>query len=75
MVSKRWTSVNLNKKHICFLDNLSKDCKFSGGRKLRRTSILRALLTASQSLKINVAKVKSEKELKERILESFKRNH
>ncbi|MDD5236557.1 MAG: hypothetical protein PHU91_02715 [Candidatus Omnitrophica bacterium] len=73
MFKKVWTSVNLSKKEICFLDEISKNCKFSGGRKLRRTSILRALLVAGKRLNIDVNRVKSEKELKERVLVSFKK--
>ena len=72
MIKKSWTTVALNKKQICFLDGISKTSKFSGGRKFSRTSILRAILKASRALKIDLSEVRSEKELKERIVASFK---
>jgi len=72
MIKKEWTTVALNKRHICFLDELSKRSKFSGGRKLSRTSILRAIIKVATKLDIDVDQVRSEKELKERVLESFK---
>ncbi|MBU1047040.1 MAG: hypothetical protein KKD10_00355 [Candidatus Omnitrophica bacterium] len=73
MTKKEWTTVNLNKRQICFLDEISKKSKFSGGRKLSRTAILRAILKAANKLDIDVSGIKTEKELKERLLESFKR--
>ncbi len=72
MVKKQWRHIGLTKKQVCFLDKLSKDCKFSGGRKFSRTSILRAFLTAVQGLNIDVNNVKTERELKEKILTAFK---
>jgi len=73
MIKKNWTTVALNKKQICFLDGISKTSKFSGGRKLSRTSILRAILKAIKTFDINVSEVKTEKELRDRVLESFRR--
>lgn len=72
MVNKIRTCVSLNKKQICFLDKISKDCKFSEGRKLSRTSIIRALLIAGRKLNINVRGARSEHDLKERIVASCK---
>ena len=73
MLRKQWTTVALSKKQICFLDGISKDSKFSGGRKLSRTSILRAILKVARRLSIDVTGVRTEKKLKERVLESFRR--
>ena len=73
MIKKEWTTVALNKRQICFLDGISKGSKFSGGRKLSRTSILRALLKTAKKLDIDVNQVRGERDLKERVLESFKR--
>ena len=73
MINKRWGSVGLSKKQICFLDDISKDCKFSGGHKLRRTAILRAFLIAGKKLNINVNNIKSEKSLRERMITAFKK--
>lgn len=73
MISKGWTTVALDKKQICFLDEISKRSRFSGGRKLSRTSILRAILKVAKVLDIDVSEVRTEKELKDRILVSFRR--
>jgi len=62
-----WTTVALNKKQICFLDGISKRSKFSGGRKLSRTAILRAILKMGRNLKVDVSGVKSERKLEERV--------
>jgi hypothetical protein len=72
MDKKGWKHIGLSKKQICFLDKLSNDSKFSGGRKFSRTAILRTFLTAIQDFNIDVNNVKSEKELKEKILMAFK---
>lgn len=71
-MSKNWTSINLGKSQICFLDGISKNCRFSGGRKLRRTAIIRAILKAAKMLDVNVSSVKSERELKKRFIASFR---
>ena len=72
MEKRKWTSVSLNRKQVCFLDGISKTCKFTGGRKLTRTSIIRAFLIAGKKLDIDVNGVRTEEELKERMLGSFK---
>jgi hypothetical protein len=72
MKRERWTCVSLNKKQIYFLDEISKNCKFSGGRKLCRTSIIRAFLRVAKKLDIDISGIKSEAELKERMLTSFR---
>jgi len=71
MRKKCWICISLNKRQICFLDEISKGCRFSGGRKMCRTSILRALLKAVRKLDIDVTSVKSEEELKNRVIEAF----
>ena len=73
MLKKEWTTVALNKKQICFLDEISKKSRFSGGRKLSRTSILRAILKMAERLDIEVSQVRTEKDLRKRILDSFGR--
>ncbi len=64
--------VGLSKKHICFLERISKDCKFSGGRKLSRTSIIRAFLKVAKGMDVDVTSVKGERQLKERFLAVFR---
>jgi len=68
-----WTTLGLNRKQICFLEGISKKAKFSGGRKLSRTSIIRAFLSVAKKLDINVTGARDEKMLRDRISESFKR--
>ncbi|MDD5409648.1 MAG: hypothetical protein PHC71_06125 [Candidatus Omnitrophica bacterium] len=68
-----WTTVGLSRGQVCFLDRISKKAKFSGGRKLSRTAILRAIIKTARKLGIDAAGVKTERELKGRILEAFKR--
>jgi len=68
-----WTTLGLTKKQLCFLDDISKKARFSGGRKLSRTAILRAILSTAQKLEIKVEGVRSEADIKERALEAFRR--
>ena len=72
MPDQKWAHIGLTKKQICFLDKISKDCKFSGGRKFSRTAILRSFLTAVRDLDIKVDKIKSERDLKREVLVAFK---
>ena len=71
MPDQKWAHIGLTKKQVCFLDKISKDCKFSGGRKFSRTAILRSFLTAVKDLDIKVNKIKSEKALKREMLVAF----
>jgi hypothetical protein len=72
MKKKRWTCIGLSKKQICLLDEISKKCRFTGGGKLCRTSIVRAFLKAAGKLDIDVGRVRSEEEFRKRLLESFR---
>lgn len=72
MKKKIGTTLSLTKKQICLLDNISKGSKFSGGRKLSRTAIIRAFMSVAENLQINVTGAKGEDELTERILSAFK---
>jgi hypothetical protein len=67
-------TIGLTKKQICYLDGISKNCRFSGGRKMSRMAILRSLLLACQDIEIDVKSIKSEKELCEKVLAAFERN-
>jgi len=74
MKNKQWTYVSLDKKQICLLDGISKNSRFSGGRKLCRTAIIRAFLTVAGKLDFDVSNIKSEEDLKERFILSFRRH-
>jgi hypothetical protein len=71
MNKKQWTTLGVTKKQTCFLDGMSKQCKFSGGKKFSRTAIIRACLRAVRKLGIDVAGVRTESQLKERTLAAF----
>ena len=72
MSKVKWTTVRLTKRQLCFLDKISKGCKFSGGRRFSRTSILRAFLRAGKRLDVNVDGIKTEGDLKRRVVAAFK---
>ena len=63
--------VGLTKKQIEFLDKMSKCCRYSGGRKLSKAAIIRALISVAKELDINVEMVKSEEHLKDRLVGAF----
>lgn len=62
------TTIGLTKKQICYLDGISKNCKFSGGRKMSRLAIMRSLLLACKDVEIDLKSIRSEKELYEKVL-------
>lgn len=55
-----------------WLQDLSNKMKSSGGYKLPKSYIIRALLDAAKNLKIDVSGVKTEDELAKRILSAIK---
>lgn len=65
--------ISITKDMESWLQSLSSDMKSSGGYKLPKSYIIRALLDAAMGLKIDVSGVKTEEELVERILRSIKR--
>lgn len=70
-IKRSWSTIALTKNQICFLDDASKKSKFSGGKKLSRTEIIRALLRAAGRMRVDASGVKSEEELKTRFLVAF----
>ena len=69
-----WTSAKITKQQLCFLDGISKNAKFSGGKKFSRASVLRSVLGVAKKLNIDVGGVRSEEELEHRFLSALK-NH
>jgi len=61
----------LTEEQLKFLEALSIKAKFSGGCKLPKTKIISAFIDAVQAAGIDVEGVKSQKELKERILKAI----
>lgn len=67
-----WSSVSLNKNQICWLEELSKDAKFTRGGNLSRAAVMRTMLRVARKLNLDVSGVKSEEELKLRFLTAFR---
>lgn len=65
--------ISITKEMEAWLQDLSSQMKSSGGYKLPKSYIIRALLNAAMSLKIDVSGVKTEEELVKRIREAIKR--
>jgi hypothetical protein len=65
--------ISITKEMDEWLQNLSRSMKSTGGYKLPKSYILRALLNAAMHLTINVKGVKSEEELAERMVSAIKK--
>ena len=61
----------LHRKEIDFLDKLGKDALFSNGIKIPRTKIIQAMIDILSRTNVDVKGIKTEQELKERILEAM----
>ncbi|MBI5614249.1 hypothetical protein HY947_04960 [Candidatus Gottesmanbacteria bacterium] len=66
-----WTGATLTKQQLCFLDGISKEAKFSGGKKFSRAAIVRTALAVARKLNIDVSNVRTEDELERRFLQAF----
>jgi hypothetical protein len=64
----------LNRDEVDFLDKLGKDALFSTGIKLSRTKLIAWLIDFVEQLKINGEGIKSEEDLKNRILKIIEQN-
>lgn len=64
--------ISITKEMELWLQDLSNNMKSSGGYKLPKSYVVRALLNAAMSLKIDVSGVKTEGELAERISDAIK---
>ena len=65
------STVRLSKKHLEFLNSLSRCCCYSGGKRLSRSEIIRTFADVTRSLNIKLSEVKSEKQLTKKICEAF----
>lgn len=66
--------ISISKETEAWLQKLSAGMKSSGGYKLPKTYIIRALLDAAMKLDIDVTGVKTEEELKKRIVAAIKKH-
>lgn len=64
--------ISITRDMDAWLQELSSRMKSSGGYKLPKSYILRALLDAAMNLKIDVSGIKTEDELSKRILKAIK---
>ena len=64
--------ISITKEMESWLQDLSNRMKSSGGYKLPKSYIIRALLDAAMNLKIDVSEVKTEEELVKRITKAIK---
>jgi len=64
--------ISISKDTDSWLQELSSKMKSSGGYKLPKSYIIRALLDAAMNLKIDTSGVKTEEELMKRILSAIK---
>lgn len=64
--------ISITKEMESWLQDLSSRMKSSGGYKLPKSYIIRALLDAARNLKIDVSEVKTEDELVKRILNAIR---
>ena len=64
--------LTLPKRMDLFLIRLGERAKESGGFKMRKTQIIRSLIALLQELDVDVSGVRTEAELKGRILEAMK---
>lgn len=61
----------LTKKQVDFLDNLAGNCICTGGRKFGKAGIIRALISVLRELDIDLNEIRSEEQLKDRIVKAF----
>ncbi|MDP1854247.1 MAG: hypothetical protein Q8L26_08625 [Candidatus Omnitrophota bacterium] len=66
--------ISITRDMESWLQDLSNRMKASGGYKLPKSYVIRSLLDAAMHLKIDVSGVKSEDELKKRILDAIKKH-
>jgi len=64
--------ISITKEMEAWLQDLSSQMKSSGGYKLPKSYIIRALIDAAMELKVDVSEVKTEDELVKRILDAIK---
>ena len=61
-------SVFLHREENTYLENLASTAKFSGGKKLSKTRLIKAMVRAFRTSKLDVRGVKTDDELFERII-------
>jgi len=67
-------SLTLPKNLDDYLEMMGSDIKGSGGFKLAKTEIIRAMIRAMMTMKFDIKQVKSEEDLEGKILASLRKN-
>lgn len=67
------TSVIIDEDIDRWLMELGVSCKVAGGKKLRKTTIIRAAIRALMDLELDLNRVRDEDDLKDRIVTSIRR--
>ena len=63
----------MRRDQVEFLDHVSRDCKFSGGRALGHTEVVRSMVAAMREIDPDLSGVRTEDELVARILGANRR--
>jgi len=58
---------------VSFLENMGIECKKTGGHKIANTEIVRCVIRLLMDLDIDIAGIKSEEELEDRIKDAARR--
>ena len=66
-------SVFLNHDEDAYLENLSSTAKFSGGKKISKTRLIKAMVKSFSTTKLDVRGVKTEEELFKRVIAQLRR--
>ncbi|MFC1911549.1 hypothetical protein ACFLXG_00075 [Chloroflexota bacterium] len=61
-------SVFLNREEDAYLESLASTAKFSGGKKLSKTKLIKAMVKALRKTRLDVRGVKTEEELLKRVI-------
>lgn len=61
-------SVFLNRDEDAYLENLSSTAKFSGGKKISKTRLIKAMVKSFSATKLDVRGVKTDEELLRRVI-------
>ena len=65
-------NIGMNKKQIKFIDEITREMRFSGGKKPSRSSILNTFIKIAMLMKPDMSGIRSEKESEERFFQAFR---
>jgi len=65
-------NIGMNERQVKFIDEIAREMRFSGGKKPSRSRILSTFIKIIMSMKVDVSRVKSEKDVEERFFQAFR---